>query len=125
MITDKRNDIDKFSSQNLCLFRDPWKKTFDTRSQVWKHTDADLAAEMNALSFEQQRQDIHGVSDDIEEAPEFVNQSNVRGVDELNIATERTIASPTVSSFFAIQGSSLTNQNQDFPFHRKLTVTYC
>lgn len=41
------------------------------------YTDADLAAEMNALSFEQRQameEDIHGVSSVIEETPDFLNE---------------------------------------------------
>jgi len=44
---------------------------------IQRYTDADLAAEMNALTFEERHrieQDIHGVADIIEETDEFVDE---------------------------------------------------
>jgi len=71
---DTVQDVDnKCTLKNSC-FCDPWKKNF-VSNHIRDNTDAELAAEMNALSFEQRQameEDIHGVSDVIEETPEFV-----------------------------------------------------
>jgi len=61
---------------NAC-FCNPWSKpviTSDSRIPV-AYTDKDLAADMNALTFAERQameEDIHGVSDVIEETPDFV-----------------------------------------------------
>jgi len=79
MMTDSRYSIDEGTFQKSC-FCQPWKKPF-VSSEVPDHTDADLAADMNALTFEQRQAieaDIHGVSDVIEETPDFVKDNIIQ-----------------------------------------------
>jgi hypothetical protein len=62
------------SNPTPSCFCDPWRKKIvstDTRT----YTDADLAADMNALSFEERQameEDIHGVRDVVHETEELV-----------------------------------------------------
>ena len=58
-------------------FCDPWR-TQITPTNPGDYSDADLAADMNALTFDERKaieEDIHGVSDVIEETEEMVAQS--------------------------------------------------
>ncbi len=64
---------------------DPWrKKIVSTDTQTY--TDADLAADMNTLTFEERQameEDIHGVSDVVPETEEFVATKMNRMVEAL------------------------------------------
>jgi len=62
------------SDAGFCL---PWtsKAGVAMNDRLGAYTDADLAADMNALSFAERQvleEDIHGVADKIEETPEFI-----------------------------------------------------
>lgn len=55
-------------------FCDPWRKRVES-AKSGNYSDADLAADMNALSFAERQaleEDIHGVRDVIEETEELV-----------------------------------------------------
>ena len=55
-------------------FCDPWQ-TQNTSTHLGDYGDAELAADMNALTFDERKaieEDIHGVSDVIEETEELV-----------------------------------------------------
>jgi hypothetical protein len=71
------------SNPTPSCFCDPWRKkivTTDTRT----YTDADLAADMNQLTFEERQameEDIHGVSDVVHETEELI-ASTMKGMIE-------------------------------------------
>jgi len=87
-MTEGVDGLDHCTVENSC-FCHPWKKTI-VPTDVQDHTDADLAAKMNALSFEQRQameEDIHGVSGIIEETPDFVKEKIIQlreALDKLN-----------------------------------------
>jgi len=67
-----------FSIPAIHKFCDPWNRnTSDSQdSSLEAYTDADLAADLNALTFAERQAmeaDIHRVNDVIEETPEFVD----------------------------------------------------
>jgi len=83
-----RNDLDQYTIHNSCLCS-PWKKTCASGSsgELRDYTDAELAAEMNALTFEERQAmeaDIHGVSDIIKETPEFLKEHISQMQEELS-----------------------------------------
>jgi len=60
-------------------FWDPWKRNTSNSKggSLDAYTDADLAADLNAMTFAERQameEDIHGASDVIEETPEFVSE---------------------------------------------------
>jgi hypothetical protein len=73
------------SNPTPSCFCDPWRKKIvstDTRT----YTDADLAADMNALSFEERQameEDIHGVRDVVHETEELVASKMKEMIDAL------------------------------------------
>jgi len=89
-MTDNGDEGGSGIMHNSC-FCHPWRKTV-VSIEARDHTDADLAADMNALSFEQRQameDDIHGVSDIIEETPEFVKEKIIEMREELNKLSSR------------------------------------
>lgn len=78
-MTNGGDDFDKATTVAPC-FCNPWKNKA-VAIDAHDHTDADLAADMNALSFLERQAmeaDIHGVSDIIKETPEFVQDNIVQ-----------------------------------------------
>jgi len=71
--------MDQQNASDLSCFCDPWRaKTVVARDGILgAYTDADLAKDMNTLSFAERQameEDIHGVADVIEETSEFVTK---------------------------------------------------
>jgi len=69
-----------FETLETSCFCDPWRNSrsiASNRNALGAYTDADLAGDMNSLSFAERQaveEDIHGVSDVIKETPDFVTE---------------------------------------------------
>jgi len=83
-----------FTLTGIHTFRDPWNRnTSDSQdSSLEAYTDADLAADLNALSFTERQAmeaDIHGVKDIVEETAEFVDEQLAKMREALDKITTR------------------------------------
>jgi len=85
--------VDDNNNTNNACFCSPWSRSrapaisLTTDQIPGAYTDADLAADMNALTFEERQymeEDVHGVADVIEETPEFVTQK----IEEMKVFLE-------------------------------------
>lgn len=66
----------------------PIARQVDERSKSDNYTDADLAADLNALTFQERQaleEDIHGVASTIEETPDLIETK----IEELKAAVKR------------------------------------